>query len=118
MDKLYKKAQKLRTLLIQEYEEALKKCDVLFSPVTPDYAVKIGEMISDPVKNLLQDLYTGTINLVGAPSLVIPIGFSKNKMPIGMQIVGKRFKEDEILQFGYLYQQETDWHKKLPTIIK
>ena len=117
-DKLYKKAQKLRTILIQEYDQALKKCDVLLSPVTPSLPSKIGEMISDPLKNLLEDLYTGTVNLVGAPALVIPAGFSENNLPIGLQIVGKKFGEGELFQLGYNYQQETDWHKKLPIILK
>lgn len=117
-DKLYKKAQKLRTILIQEYEEALKTCDILLSPVTPSLPSKIGEMISDPLKNLLEDLYTGTVNLVGAPALVIPAGFSEKNLPIGLQLVGKKFGEGELFQFGYLYQQETDWHKRLPTVLK
>lgn len=118
VDKLYKKAQKLRTLLIEEYEEALKKCDVLLGPVTPSLPSKIGEMISNPLKNLLEDLYTGTINLVGAPALAIPAGFTKDNIPIGLQIIGKKFGEGELFQLGYLYQQETDWHKRLPTILK
>ncbi len=117
-DKLYKKAQKLRTILIQEYEEALKKCDVLLGPVTPSLPSKIGEMISDPLKNLLEDLYTGTINLVGAPALAIPAGFTEGGLPVGLQIIGKKFGEGELFQLGYLYQQETDWHKKLPPILK
>ncbi|KKP60148.1 MAG: Glutamyl-tRNA(Gln) amidotransferase subunit A [Candidatus Roizmanbacteria bacterium GW2011_GWC2_34_23] len=117
-DKLYKKAQKLRTILIQEYETALKTCDVLLGPVTPSLPSKIGEMISDPVKNLLEDLYTGTVNLIGAPALAIPAGFSEENLPIGFQVVGKKFGEGELFQFGYLYQQETDWHKKLPPIIQ
>lgn len=117
-DKLYKKAQKLRTILIQEYDEALNTCDVILSPVTPSLPSKIGEMISDPVKNLLEDLYTGTFSLVGAPALTIPAGFSEKKLPIGLQIVGKKFGEGELFQLGYLYQQETDWHRQLPTILK
>ena len=117
-DELYKKAQKLRTILIQEYEEALKTCDVLISPVTPSLPSKIGEMISDPLKNLLEDLYTGTVNLVGAPALAIPAGFTEKGLPIGLQIIGKKFGEGELFQIGYLYQQETDWHKRLPTILK
>ena len=116
-DKLYKKAQKLRTILIQEYEEALKECDVLLGPVTPSLPSKIGEMINDPLKNLLEDLYTGTVNLVGAPALAIPAGFTEKGLPVGMQIIGKKFGEGELFQLGYLYQQETDWHKKVPPII-
>lgn len=116
-DELYKKAQKLRTILIQEYQEALKSCDVLLSPVNPSLPSKIGELINDPLKNLMEDLYTGTISLVGAPSLSIPAGFADG-LPVGMQIVGKKFAEGELFQIGYLYQQETDWHKELPTILK
>lgn len=116
-DKLYKKAQKLRTILIQEYNEALKTCDVLLAPVNPSLPSKIGELINDPLKNLMEDLYTGTISLVGAPSLSIPAGFAEG-LPVGMQIIGKKFGEGELFQIGYLYQQETDWHKKLPTILK
>jgi len=116
-DKLYKKAQKLRTILIQEYNEALKSCDVLLCPVTPSLPSKIGELINDPLKNLMEDLYTGTISLVGAPSLSIPAGFAEG-LPVGMQIVGKKFGEGELFQLGYLYQQETDWHKRLPPILK
>jgi len=116
-DKLYKKAQKLRTILIQEYNEALKICDVLLAPVNPSLPSKIGELINDPLKNLMEDLYTGTISLVGAPSLSIPSGFADG-LPVGMQIIGKKFGEGELFQLGYLYQQETDWHKRLPTILK
>ena len=116
-DELYKKAQKLRTILIAEYENALKGCDVLLAPVSPSLPAKIGELINDPLKNILEDLYTVTINLVGAPSLAIPAGFAEG-LPVGMQIIGKRFAENELLQMGYLYQQETDWHKKLPTILE
>ncbi|MEK7633724.1 MAG: amidase family protein [Patescibacteria group bacterium] len=115
-DKLYKKAQKLRTVLIEEYENALKKCNVLLAPVNPSLPSKIGELINDPLKNILEDLYTGTISLVGAPSLSIPAGFAEG-LPVGMQIIGKKFGEAELFQFGYLYQQETDWHKRLPPIL-
>ena len=116
-DKLYKKAQKLRTILIKEYEEALKKCDVLLAPVNPSLPSIIGELINDPLKNLMEDLYTGTISLVGAPSLSIPAGFAEG-LPVGMQIVGKKFGEGELFQLGYLYQQETNWHKMLPPVLK
>lgn len=116
-DKLYKKAQKLRTVLIKEYEDALKECDVLLAPVTPSLPAKIGELINDPLKNILEDLYTVTINLVGAPSLAIPAGFVSG-LPVGMQIIGKKFAEKELLQIGYLYQQATDWHKKLPPVME
>ncbi|MDO9028708.1 MAG: amidase family protein, partial [Candidatus Roizmanbacteria bacterium] len=66
---------------------------------------------------LLEDLYTGTVNLVGAPALAIPAGFTEKGLPVGLQIIGKKFGEGELFQLGYLYQQETDWHKKLPPLI-
>lgn len=116
-DKLYKKAQKLRTVLIREYESALKECDILLAPVSPSLPSIIGELINDPLKNILEDLYTVTINLVGAPSLSIPAGFAEG-LPVGMQLIGRKFAEKELLQFGCLYQQETDWHKRLPPILE
>lgn len=116
-DKLYKKAQKARTVLIQEFEEIYKKCDVILSPIVPGKPRKIGELINDPLQNLLEDLYTVPQNLVGIPSLAIPAGFTKDNLPVGMQIMGKKFAEEELLQIGYIYQQVTDWHKKTPPII-
>lgn len=113
-DELYKKAQKARTVLIQEFDQAFEKCDVLLSPVIPGKIRKIGELINDPVQNLLEDLYTVPINLVGLPSLAIPAGFTSDDLPIGMQLIGKKFAEQEILQFGHVYQQMTDWHIREP----
>lgn len=115
---LYKKAQKLRTVLIQEYSEAFQKCDVLISPVTPGLPPKIGELISNPLRNFLEDLYTATVNLAGSPALALPAGFSAEGLPVGMQLIGKKFRESELFQIGYAYQQETDWHKQSPPIIK
>ncbi len=116
-DKLYKKAQKARTILIQEFEEAFTKCDIIASPVTPNKPRKIGELINNPLQNLLEDLYTVTINLVGIPSLAIPAGFSHDNLPIGMQLMGPKFSEEALLQFGHSYQQVTDWHKRIPPIV-
>jgi aspartyl-tRNA(Asn)/glutamyl-tRNA(Gln) amidotransferase subunit A len=115
--KLYKNAQKARTLLIKEFEKAFVSCDVLLSPVTPGEPRRIGELINNPLQNLLEDLYTVTANLVGIPSLAIPAGFSNNNLPIGMQLMGKKFKELELLQMGFAYQQKTDWHRKIPEIV-
>ena len=117
-DKLYKNAQKARTLLIQEYEAAFKKCDVLLAPVAPILPTKLGELINNPLQNMLADLYTVTINIVGVPSLAIPAGFSKNKLPIGLQLIGKKFHEGELLQLGYAYQQVTTWHQQPASILK
>ena len=115
-DELYKKAQKARTVLIDEFDHAFNQCDVLLSPIIPGKIRKIGELINDPVQNLLEDLYTVPVNLVGIPSLAIPAGFTSDKLPIGMQLMGKKFEEEKILQWGYAYQQMTDWHTRQPNI--
>lgn len=115
-DKLYKKAQKARTVLIEEFNKVFEQCDVILSPVMPGPPPTIGEIINDPMQNLLEDLYTVTVNLVGIPSLAIPAGFNMINLPIGVQLMGKKFAEKELLQFGYAYQKATDWHKNVPPI--
>lgn len=116
-DAYYRKAQKARTLFIKEYEKALSKCDVLLMPVNPTPPTEIGELISDPVRNLLADFYTITQNPVGVPSLALPCGFTKDNLPIGMQLVSKMFDESLLLRIGHAYQQVTDWHKAKPDIL-
>jgi len=113
-DKLYKKAQKARTVLIEEFNSAFHACDILLSPVIPGVPRKIGELINDPLQNLLEDLYTVTVNLVGIPSLAIPAGFSSDGLPVGMQLMGKKFSEKELLKVGNAYQTVTNWHTKIP----
>ncbi|MBU2543656.1 Asp-tRNA(Asn)/Glu-tRNA(Gln) amidotransferase subunit GatA [Patescibacteria group bacterium] len=116
-DELYKKAQKARTKLIKEFNKAFEVCDVLLCPVTPSPPAKIGELINDPLKSFLEDLYTGPINVAGLPSLAIPAGFTTNNLPVGMQLIGKRFHEEQLLQMGYVYQQLTHWHIKKPPLL-
>ena len=113
-DAYYKKAQQARTLFVKEYQKALVECDVLLMPVNPTPPTKIGELMSDPLQNLLADIYTTSQNPVGLPSLAIPCGFTKDNLPIGAQIVGKMFSEDLLLRIGYQYQQITNWHEKYP----
>ena len=117
-DELYKKAQQARTKLIEEFTKAFKECDVLLAPVTPSIPAKIGELINDPLKSFLEDLYTGPINVAGLTSLSIPAGFTQDKLPVGMQLIGKRFHEAELLQLGHAYQQLTNWHLEKPSIIQ
>lgn len=114
-DEYYKKAQQGRTLFIKEYQKALTECDAILMPVEPMVATKIGELINNPIQNMLADLYTCQTP-VGVPSLALPCGFSKAKLPIGMQIIGKMFNEGFLLNLGYMYQQSTDWHKKKPSL--
>lgn len=115
-DAFYRKAQKARTLFIKEYQRLLGECDVLLMPVNPTPAPKLGELMADPLANLLADVYTVSINPVGVPSLAIPAGFTKSGLPIGMQIVGKMFSESLLFQVGHAFQKETDYHTKQPTL--
>lgn len=116
-DELYNNAQKARTILIEEYNQALEECDVLLAPVTPGPAVKFGELLNDPVRNLLEDMYTVTVNVVGVPSLALPAGFAANGLPIGMQLIGKKFHEGELIQVGDAFQQVTEYHKQVPPVM-
>lgn len=115
-DAYYNKAQKVRKLLKQEFDKAFEVCDILLTPVTATMPQKIGELISNPLQNMLVDVYTTPENPVGIPALALPCGFSHTGLPIGMQLVGKMFKEDEILAFGHQYQQVTSWHKRSPEL--
>jgi len=115
-DAYYRKAQKVRTLLIEKYEEALSDCDVLLMPVNPGMPPKLGQLLNDPVENMLADIYTTSVNQVGVPSLALPAGFSKSGLPIGMQLVGKKFSEDLLLALGHQYQEVTDWHTRTPNL--
>ncbi|MFQ6062261.1 MAG: Asp-tRNA(Asn)/Glu-tRNA(Gln) amidotransferase subunit GatA [Methanosarcinales archaeon] len=111
--KYYLKALKVRTLIIQDFRNAFKECNVLITPTMPTPAFKIGEKITDPLQLYLSDVNTVPINLAGVPSVSIPCGFS-NKLPIGMQIIGKHFEENTILQVAHTYEQNTEWHNKRP----
>jgi len=113
-DAYYKKAQKVRSLLIASYWKLLSKYDAILSPVTPTMPTKFGELINDPVKNMMADLYTVIVNIVGLPSLSLPCGFSKEGYPIGMQLIGAMFTEENLFTLGHAYQQIAHWHTKNP----
>ena len=115
-DEYYLKAQKVRTLIKRDFDQAFQKCDVLLSPVSPTPPFKIGEKVDDPLSMYLVDVYTVLINLAGVPSLALPCGFSRNRLPIGMQIIGPQFSEDKLLQAGYAYEQVTNWRKEKPKL--
>ncbi len=115
-DAYYKKAQKVRTLIKQDFNFAFEKVDVIITPTSPTTAFKIGEKISDPLTMYLSDIFTIAPNLAALPGISIPCGFDKNNLPIGLQIIGKPFKEDDLYKIAYLYQKETNWHLKKPDI--
>lgn len=113
----YLKAQKVRRLIKNDYLEAFNRVDVILTPTTPTPAFKLGEKIKDPIAMYLSDIYTIAVNLTGLPAITFPIGFS-NQLPIGAQLIGNYFEESRLLNMVYRYQQETDWHKKIPPSLR
>ncbi|MBA7578793.1 Glutamyl-tRNA(Gln) amidotransferase subunit A [subsurface metagenome] len=109
-DAYYLKAQKVRTLIRREFDQAFEKYDALVTPTSPTVPFKIGEKLDDPVQMYLSDVCTLPINIAGVPALSIPAGFGDG-LPIGMQIIGKPFGEEAILKVAYAYEQATEWHK-------
>lgn len=99
-DAYYLKAQKARTLIIEEYNKAFEKCDFLLTPVAPNPAFKLGEKVGDPVAMYLEDVMSVPLNLAGVPGLTIPAGETKNGLPIGLQIIGPRRSDKSILAFA------------------
>jgi aspartyl-tRNA(Asn)/glutamyl-tRNA(Gln) amidotransferase subunit A len=112
-DAYYVRAQKIRTLIAQDFEQAFERFDVLVSPACPTVAFKIGE-ISDPYQMYLQDVFTIPANLAGICGVSIPGGFSEG-LPIGLQLLGNIFKEDSILRVADAFEQRTDYHKQWPS---
>jgi aspartyl-tRNA(Asn)/glutamyl-tRNA(Gln) amidotransferase subunit A len=110
-DAWYLKAQKVRTLIRREFDEAFEKYDALVTPTSPTVPFKIGEKMDDPLQMYLSDVCTLPINIAGVPGISIPAGFSDG-LPIGMQVIGKPFGEETILRVAYAYEQATDWHKR------
>jgi len=104
-DAYYLKAQRVRTLLTRDFEEAFKKVDVIVGPTSPTPAFRLGEKVDDPLAMYLADIYTVTANLAGIPGISIPVGQSKEKLPIGMQIFGKHFDEATILRVANAYEK-------------
>ena len=104
-DAYYLKAQRVRTLLTRDFEEAFRKVDVIVGPTSPTPAFKLGEKVDDPLAMYLADIYTVTANLAGIPGVSIPVGVSKEKLPIGMQIFGKHFDESTILRVAHAYEK-------------
>jgi aspartyl-tRNA(Asn)/glutamyl-tRNA(Gln) amidotransferase subunit A len=113
-DAYYRKAQKVRGLIRQDFEKAFTSCDLLLTPTSPEPAFKLGERTQDPLKMYLADVFTISVNLAGHPALSLPCGFTKSNLPIGLQLIGPRFGEEKILQAAHAYEQGHDWHTRLP----
>ncbi|MCL1996753.1 MAG: Asp-tRNA(Asn)/Glu-tRNA(Gln) amidotransferase subunit GatA [Defluviitaleaceae bacterium] len=113
-DTYYKKALQARSLIKSTYDGFFEKFDMIFSPVSPTTAYKIGENIKDPIKMHNADIYTVSVNLAGLPAVALPCGFDKQGLPIGFQLIGQAFCEDKLIKAGQFYQSCTNFHSKKP----
>ncbi|HEC72894.1 MAG TPA: Asp-tRNA(Asn)/Glu-tRNA(Gln) amidotransferase subunit GatA [Methylophaga aminisulfidivorans] len=116
-DAYYLKAQQCRRLISNDFQEAFKEVDVIMGPTAPTPAFRFGEKVNDPVAMYLEDIYTINTNLAGIPSISIPAGFVDG-LPVGLQIIGNYFDEGRLLNAGHQYQQQTDWHQRVPEAFK
>jgi aspartyl-tRNA(Asn)/glutamyl-tRNA(Gln) amidotransferase subunit A len=113
-DAYYLKAQQVRTLLRQDYDEAFRVADVIAMPTTPTPAFKLGEKTSDPLQMYLADIFTVSANLAGLPAISVPCGFSPERLPVGLQLTGRMFDETTLLRVADAYQHDTDHHRRSP----
>ncbi|MGE5582689.1 MAG: Asp-tRNA(Asn)/Glu-tRNA(Gln) amidotransferase subunit GatA [Bacillota bacterium] len=114
-DAYYLKAQQVRTLIREDFSRAFKRCDLILTPAAPSVAFKIGAKTQDPLEMYLEDICTVTCNLAGIPGMVIPGGFHQG-MPIGIQLMGPAFKEENLLRAAFSFEQATDFHKQQPSL--
>ena len=112
-DAYYLKAQKVRTLIKQDFEAAFEKVDVLVSPTSPTTAFKLGSKLANPLSMYLDDLMTIPVNMAGLPGLSLPCGMDSSGMPIGLQIIGNVLREDQVFHAAYAYEQSTKWHENI-----
>jgi aspartyl-tRNA(Asn)/glutamyl-tRNA(Gln) amidotransferase subunit A len=114
-DAYYLKAQKVRTLIRRDFDQAFDQVDVLVSAASPTTAFRIGEKVDDPLQMYLADVFTLAQPLAGIPAICLPGGFS-NGLPIGLQIMARAFEEEKMLRVAYAYEQTTEWHKRKPPL--
>jgi aspartyl-tRNA(Asn)/glutamyl-tRNA(Gln) amidotransferase subunit A len=110
----YNKAQKVRTLIKTDFDQAFEQVDVIAAPVTPTTAFKFGQHTDDPLAMYLEDIFTLPANLAGIPGLAFPVGYDQVGLPIGMQLMGPNFSEGQLFQIGHAYQMTTAWHHHRP----
>jgi aspartyl-tRNA(Asn)/glutamyl-tRNA(Gln) amidotransferase subunit A len=111
-DAYYTKAQKVRRLILNDFQEAYKKCDVLLTPATPSAAFAIGENEDDPIKMYLNDVFTVTVNLAGLPGMSVPVGLSQDGLPLGLQLIGKAFDEETVFRAAFALEQAAQFKGK------
>jgi aspartyl-tRNA(Asn)/glutamyl-tRNA(Gln) amidotransferase subunit A len=115
-DAYYGQAQKVRTLIKRDFEDAFEHVDVIAAPVAPTTAFRIGEHTDDPLAMYLQDIFTLPANLAGVPGIAFPVGFDSGQLPIGMQLMGPHFGEEALFKTAHAYQKVTDWHNQYPAL--
>ncbi len=116
-DAYYRKASQVRTLMRYDFEKAFNEVDVIVTPTAPTPAFRIGEKVADPLQMYLSDILTIPVNLAGLPAISIPCGFSREGLPIGLQIIGRHFDEGTLLRAAYTFEQNTEFHLKKPNLI-
>lgn len=116
-DAYYKKAQQVRRLIKQDYQDCFDQVDVIAGPTTPGPAFALGSKNDDPLAMYMEDVYTLAANLAGLPGMSLPAGFVRGK-PVGLQLMGKYFDESRLLNIGHRYQQVTDWHTARPALVQ
>ncbi len=115
-DAYYARAMKIRQLLRQEFQRAFEQVDFIASPTSPVPAFKLGERLRDPLQMYLIDAYTLPVNLAGIPAISVPAGFTAGNLPLGLQLMGRHFQEDRLLQAAYAFEQATDFHMRRPAL--
>lgn len=115
-DAYYKKAQQVRTLIKNDFENAFREVDIIATPTSPTAAFRMGEKTADPLQMYLADIFTISVNLAGVPAISIPCGFTSNNLPIGLQLIGRHFDEETLLKASHAYERSTEWHKRKPAL--
>ncbi len=115
-DAYYLRALKVRTLIKQDFDKVFKEFDCIVTPTSPTTAFKIGERFEDPLKMYLSDIYTISVNLAGIPAISIPCGFTKERLPVGLQILAKPFTEEMLFRVAHAYEQNTKWLQEKPNL--
>jgi aspartyl-tRNA(Asn)/glutamyl-tRNA(Gln) amidotransferase subunit A len=114
-DAYYLRALRVRRLIKHDFDAAFKEVDVILTPTSPTPAFAIGEKNADPLSMYLSDVYTISANLAGVPAVSFPCGFtSNNNLPIGVQLIAREFREEDLIRLGHTYQSATDFHKRIP----
>ena len=115
-DAYYLKAQKVRSLIRNDFQNAFTKVDAIITPTTPTPAFKAGEKSEDPLSMYLSDIYTIAVNLAGLPALSMPVGMTSDGLPIGMQIIGDHFREKDLFSMAYAFECDHCHHKQRPSL--